>query len=79
MNKEQIYQAMKQENYLPGSMRWRVGSVNENESSTDTIRFTTPDGKAYVVEYRTFEEGKKTFSDVFEIYEINTSKQTING
>lgn len=30
MSKESIYSAMKASEFLPGSMRWRVGSLNEH-------------------------------------------------
>lgn len=79
MNKEQLYKLMKEEGYLPGSMRYRVGSLNEHQDKMDTIRFTTPDGRACVVEYHTFEEGQKTFSDVYDITEITPSNQLLNG
>lgn len=79
MSKETIYNLMKSQEYLPGSMRWRVGSINENAESTDHIRFTTPDGRAFVVEYHTFDEAKKTFSDVYDIIEINPANQMLKG
>ena len=79
MNKEQIYKMIKAQQFLPGACRWRVGSVNENEERTDRIRFTTPDGRACVVEYHTHDEGKKTFSDVYDIIEINPAEQMLKG
>lgn len=79
MSKESIYSAMKAQEFLPGSMRWRVGSLNENVDKTDRIRFVTPDGRSYVVEYHTHEESKKTFSDVYDIIEINPKEQVLKG
>lgn len=79
MSKESIYSAMKASEFLPGSMRWRVGSLNENADQTDRIRYVTPDGRSYVVEYHTHDEGKKTFSDVFDIVEIDPANQVLKG
>lgn len=79
MSKESIYNAMKASEFLPGSMRWRVGSINENVDQTDRIRYVTPDGRSYVVEYHTHQEAKKTFSDVFDIIEIDPKQQMVTG
>lgn len=79
MSKEQVYTQMKSQEYLPGSMRWRVGSLNEHQEEMDTIRFSTPDGRAYVVEYHTHTEANRTFSDVYDITEINAKEQMILG
>lgn len=79
MKKETIYSMVKSQQYLPGSIRWRVGSINENEDRTDRTRFTTPDGRVYVIEYHTFEEGQKTFSDVYDVIEINPGDQILKG
>lgn len=79
MSKESIYNAMKASEFLPGSMRWRVGSINENADQTDRIRYVTPDGRSYVVEYHTHQEAKKTFSDVFDIIEIDPKQQMVTG
>ncbi|AHK61412.1 hypothetical protein PJM36_0063 [Salmonella phage vB_SenM_UTK0005] len=79
MSKEQIYKLLKAQEYLPGSIRWRHGSLNEHADDMDRVRFTTPEGKSYVIEYHTFLEGHKTFSDVYDIIEINPAKQMIAG
>lgn len=79
MSNEQIYKLMKEQEYLPGSMRWRVGSLNEHEDRIDTTRFVTPDGRAFVVEYVVHEDASKTYSDVFDITEIDPKQQMIRG
>lgn len=79
MSKEQVYNMMKAEGYLPGSMRWRHGSLNEHENEMDTIRFTTPDGRSFVAEYHTHTEANRTFSDVYDITEIDSKAQMIKG
>lgn len=79
MSKESIYSAMKAQEFLPGSMRWRVGSLNEHADQTDRIRYVTPDGRSYVVEYHTHVESKKTFSDVYDIIEIDPALQMLKG
>lgn len=81
MSKESIYSAMEAQEFLPGSMRWRVGSLNEHADQTDRIRYVTPDGRSYVVEYHTHveRESKKTFSDVFDIIEIDPANQVLKG
>ncbi|WPJ72154.1 hypothetical protein DEEACLCL_00137 [Salmonella phage CRW-SP2] len=79
MSKERVYQQLKAQEYLPGSIRYRIGAFNENVNKMDTIRFATTDGKAYVIEYHTFTEKSKTFSDVFDIIEIDLDDQLIKG
>ncbi|WPJ48884.1 hypothetical protein RCIP0012_00102 [Klebsiella phage RCIP0012] len=79
MTKEQVYKLIKAQGFLPGVTRWRVGSLNEHEDQTDRIKFTTPKGGVYVVEYHTHTDAKRTLSDVFDIIEINPKDQLLRG
>lgn len=77
--KERVYKQMKAEEFLPGVIRWRVGAFNEHVDKMDRIRYVTPDNKTYVLEYRTHSEKSKTYSDVFDIFEIDPMDQLISG
>lgn len=79
MSKEHVYQQLKSQEYLPGSIRWRVGAFNENSQDVDHIKFVTPDNRVYSIEYRTHTEKSKTFSDVFDIIEIDGKDHLLNG
>lgn len=69
-----VYNLIKSQNFLPGSIRHRIGSKPEHPDQLDTVRFTTPDGRVYVVEYHTAIDGKNTLSTVYDIIEIDDVK-----
>lgn len=79
MNIEQVYAQVKQTQYLPGSIRWRVGSFNEYPDLTDTTKFVTPEGQVFVIEYRTFDESNRTLTDVYDIIPVDPAESIIKG